>query len=463
MTIDLATRLAELLDEHKAPGGAVALYRDGAIVDSAHYGVANLETGVEVDGRTLFHIGSNTKVFNTTLLLQCVEDGLLDLDAPVQQYLPDFTLADAAAAKHVTVKSLVNHSSGIDCDMYEQPEYDCDRVIDGYHQILGAPSLFRAGEGHAYSNGATLVAGHLVQVVRQRGWYELVKERIFNPLEMANAIAHPLDGYRFRYAKGHVSNPETGVVEPSTAAFLPLGMAPAGATLSMTAVDQAKFAAAHLRDGLGLNGARILSEASAQLMRTITSSVTVGGFTSSFGLGWGVGANGIVRHAGAGIGTAAQIILHVPSGTALSVMSNADVGMNAISALAGEFLRGEFDIDPMGHYQPVPEQPDLALPVDKIVGRYASAVAWWGIGHKDGKFVLSGGPCKDGVPNFDVAEFGDVPMVPLDETSFMAKPDAPEKLGGFGMFMSMPVGVGGEENGQYQQFLAGTRVYKRIG
>lgn len=461
--MDLQKRLGELLDEHGAPGGSVALYRGGEIVEKAHHGICNTRTGVEVDERTIFHIGSNTKVFNATLLMQLVDEGKVDLDDPVTKYLPDFRLADPDATQAVTVKMLVNHSSSIDCDMYEQDEYDKDRIIDGYHAVLGANSLFPPGEEHGYSNGATLVAGHLIQVVRERGWYELIRERIYEPLGMENAIAHPSEALDYRFGKGHVTNQDTGVLEPSERAYLPCGMAPAGSTLSMTAEDQAIFTAMHLRDGLGLSGARIISEEAAKLMRVASSTLSVGGFNSSFGLGWGIGANGIVRHAGAGIGTASQIVVHMPSQTALSVMANADVGMNAISALASEYLKGEFDIDPMGHYTPMPERPELELPADKIVGRYASGVAWWGIDYEDGKFLLSGGACKEGIPNFETKEFGGVEMVPLDETSFMAKPENPERLGGFGMFMTIPVGVAGDDGkGHYQRFLAGTRVYARV-
>lgn len=461
--MDLQQRFSEIFNQHKVPGAAFAVYRDGAIQDIGHHGICNSNTGVEVDERTIFHIGSNTKVFNATLIMQAVDEGLLKLDDPVQKFLPDFYLSDPEAAKAVTVKMLINHTSSIDCDMFAQPEFDKDRVVDGYRSVLGATSLFPPGEEQGYSNGATLVAGHLIQTVRERGWYELIRERIYQPLEMHNAIAHPSEALDFRFAKGHVTNPETGVLEASSCAYLPGGMAPAGSTLSMTAEDQAAFAAMHLRNGLGLNGARILSEASAKAMRQVTAKMSVGGFTSSFGLGWGIGFNGIVRHAGAGIGTSAQLILHEPSGTALSLMANADIGMAAIAEFAKEFLVENFNADPAAHYIPKPEQPDLHISPEPVCGRYTSGVAWWEISHADGQFILAGGPSEEGIPNFETPSFSGVPLVPLDETSFMAKPEDPARLGSFGMFLTMPVGVAGNDGqGRYQRFLAGTRVYARV-
>ncbi len=450
------------LNKHDVPGGAVAVYRDGRITDRAHWGIANLKTGVEVDENTLFQIGSNSKVFNVTLLMQLVDEGLLDLDDPVQKYLPDFSLRNPHYAAQVTVRMLVNHSSGIDCEMFEQWEFDRDRIVDGYRYVCQAPSLFPPGSDLAYSNGATLVAGHLIQTVRQRGWYELVQERLFDALDMEYAIVNPVDAIRHRTALGHVHDAQ-GRLAAASRAHLPLAMAPAGSVITMSASDQLLFAAMHLRDGIGLNGRRIISEASARMMRELNSQQNVGGFHQRFGLGWGIGEDGIVRHAGGTIGGCAQLILHVPSGTALSLLANADTGMAAISELAQDFLQQEFGLDPMAHYQARPDQGDLRFEAAACVGVFTSRNAWFELKVADGQLVLAAGACAQEKPELDQAMFTDLRLVPLGENAFRAAPAEGQDLQDFAMFLTMPVGLAGADaNGVFQRFRCGGRVYARV-
>src|SRR6266511_3146587 len=90
------------------PGVAVAvLYRGAEYVRG--YGVTNVDYPVPVDGDTVFRIGSTTKTFTGTTVMRLVEQGLLDLDAPVRTYLPDFRVADEAAAARVTLRQCLNH------------------------------------------------------------------------------------------------------------------------------------------------------------------------------------------------------------------------------------------------------------------------------------------------------------------------------------------------------------------
>lgn len=459
--MNLAQQWQQALERHDVPGGAVAVYRDGKITDSARYGVANLKSGVEVNAHTLFQIGSNTKVFNVTLLMQLVDEGLVRLDDPVQKYLPDFTLADPERARVITVKMLVNHSSGIDSEMMEQWEFDKDRIVDGYEFVRSAPSLFPPGSDLAYSNGATLVAGHLIQTVRGRGWYELIRERIFEPLEMEYAVTQPVEALRHRVALGHLHD-ENGKVQPASRAHLPLAMAPAGSTLTMSATDQLLFAAMHLRDGLGLNGQRIISEAAARQMREVTAQSSVGGFTQRFGLAWGIGEDGVVRHAGGTIGGCAQLILHVPSGTAISLLTNADTGMNAISEVAQAFLTEQFGIDPMAHYKPQNDQPDWKAN-GGCAGVYASRNAWYQLDVRDGEVWMAAGACKDAKPDVENPVFRDLKLVPLGDHAFRAVPADGQGLGDFGIFMTMPVGLAGaNDDGIFQRFRCGGRVYARV-
>src|SRR3954463_14985924 len=105
--------LALLAEKHGVPGATLAIL-DGDEVGEAAYGVLNVRTQVEATPDSLFQIGSITKVWTATLVMQLVDEGLLDIDQPVVKYLPEFKVADAEVTKTVTTRHLLTHSSGID-------------------------------------------------------------------------------------------------------------------------------------------------------------------------------------------------------------------------------------------------------------------------------------------------------------------------------------------------------------
>ena len=112
-TGNLASRLAASIQKHKVPGASAAVFRAGQW-EVAAAGVTNVTTGVEVTPETVMHVGSITKVLNTTLMMQLVDEGRVDLQAPLKRYLPDFQVANRDATDRITVEMLLNHTSGID-------------------------------------------------------------------------------------------------------------------------------------------------------------------------------------------------------------------------------------------------------------------------------------------------------------------------------------------------------------
>src|SRR4051812_32194223 len=111
------TDLQEILDKAVAgaglPGASAAVLVDGEVIEAAA-GVLNVRTGVEATTDSLFQIGSITKVYTTTLIMQLVDAGLVDIDAPVRTYIPSFRVADDAASAAITVRHLLTHTSGFD-------------------------------------------------------------------------------------------------------------------------------------------------------------------------------------------------------------------------------------------------------------------------------------------------------------------------------------------------------------
>ena len=113
----LEQNLARVLAEHEVPGAAAAVYANGDVVDHAA-GILNKATGVDASTDSLFQIGSITKVWTTTLVMQLVDEGKLDLDTPIRTYLPDFQLADQRAAATVTMRQLLSHTAGFEGDIF---------------------------------------------------------------------------------------------------------------------------------------------------------------------------------------------------------------------------------------------------------------------------------------------------------------------------------------------------------
>src|SRR5687768_3897250 len=115
---ELQARLADSIGRHELPGAAIGVLKDGDVVEAAA-GVINVDTGVEATPDTLFQIGSQGKTWTAVVIMQLVDEGLLDLDEPVQTYLPGFKVADPEVSAAVTLRHLLAHTSGIDGDYFE--------------------------------------------------------------------------------------------------------------------------------------------------------------------------------------------------------------------------------------------------------------------------------------------------------------------------------------------------------
>jgi CubicO group peptidase (beta-lactamase class C family) len=320
-THDDAQSFVDALVAKGVTGASFACW-DGAKLHTAVAGLRNSVTGDPVTLDTLMHIGSITKVFNAVLLLQLVDEGKIALQDAVIKHLPELRLRDRQALSRITCEMLINHTNGIDGDAFPDYGPDRERIEDAIVRCEELGQLHAPGEAASYSNIGTVIAGYLVQKLRQTSWYSLIKTRIFEPLGMLHAISELTDLPRFRHSVGDVTDRATGRSVQTTRPFLSLSFAPAGATLMMTAADLVSFARALLNGGVGANGTRILSEAlSARMARPTAEFVSPVG---AVGLGWMVRAGGLLSHSGGGPGVFSQLYAHPASGRALALLTNCD-------------------------------------------------------------------------------------------------------------------------------------------
>lgn len=183
---DFPDFVEHVLREWHAPGAAVAVAQDGAIVLARGFGRRDVERDRPVTPRTRFAIGSCTKAFTTLSLAQLVDEGRLDWDAPVRSYLPTFALQDPVASERITPRDLVSHRSGLprhDLAWYGSPRSRSELV--GALRHLAPSADFR--DAWQYQNLLYLTAGYLAGEVAGQSWEELVRRRIFERLGMAGS------------------------------------------------------------------------------------------------------------------------------------------------------------------------------------------------------------------------------------------------------------------------------------
>jgi CubicO group peptidase (beta-lactamase class C family) len=414
----LQSRLAELIAQHKTPGAAVGVLKDGELTQAAA-GVINLDTGVETTTDTLFQIGSISKVWTTTVIMQLVDEGKISLDEPVQTYLPGFKVADSDVSARVTLRHLLSHTSGIDGDHFQ----DFGRGDDCIEKYVDACATL--GQTHplgatmSYCNTGFTIAGRIIEVITGGQWDAVMRERLFAPLGLTHTNTLPEEALLFRTAVGHiVVNPGD---PPSRAPVwvLPRIAGPMG-LINSTPADVLTFAKMHMDLGKSADGTQILSEASVRAMQEpqieIPDNHTLG---SHWGVGWILfdwAGNKVYGHDGGTIGQAAFLRVAPDANLAVCLLTN--------GGDAGEVYRKLFAelFDELAGI-PVPQLPKaLETPLEMDLAAYAGTYERLGIridlepadGILAGTTTMSG-PLAQMLPN----PVQKMRFVPVDSETFL--------------------------------------------
>jgi len=273
------TQIWKDINQGIASSGTVAIMDGGRLVYAEGFGMADREKSLPVEPHTLFNIGSISKVFVATALMQLVDDGKVSLDDPVVQHLPDFRMADPRF-RQITLRMLLNHTSGLpgttglnNFGIRRNPE-----VFTGLLETLARAHLKHAPGARApYTNDGFTLAEMVVERVSGKNFLEFLQERVFTPL----ALAGSGDGVGRQPGRSVAVyyQPGTGQPEPLEV----LSVLGAGG-LASTAADLCRF-----QDSFSGHGPQILSPASrVEMLREQPSGFSGrlphGEFT--FGLGW---------------------------------------------------------------------------------------------------------------------------------------------------------------------------------
>jgi CubicO group peptidase (beta-lactamase class C family) len=256
----------------KVPGLALGIVQGVQILYLRGYGKAD-ESGRAVTPRTPFLIGSTTKSFTALAIMQLVEAGMIELDAPIQRYIPWFRVADPIASARITVRHLLNQTSGLStaAGVLYGLSGSLTRSLEERVRSLRTAKLDRpVGDSFEYSNANYLILGCLIQAVSHQPYEVYIQRHIFQPLEMHHSYVseeqakrHGLaTGYRFWF----------GFPFPWNTPF-PLGAVPEGGLLS-TAEDMCHYLSLYLNEGR-YRGKALLSPAGiAQMERaTVTANM----------------------------------------------------------------------------------------------------------------------------------------------------------------------------------------------
>ena len=226
-------------------GLTLVVVKDGQILFEKGYAYADVRTKRAMDpGLTLIRPGSTSKLFTWTAVMQLVEQGKLDLDRDINDYL-DFKV-DSSFSKPITLRNLMTHRAGFEEGLKSILAYDPKQFIttEDYLKHHQRPTLFPPGEVSAYSNYGAALAGYIVQRVSGEPFESYVERHIYAPLGMARStFQQPVpEQLRADLSQGYITASEP----PRPFELIITG--PAGG-MSTTADDMAKFMIAYLQEG----------------------------------------------------------------------------------------------------------------------------------------------------------------------------------------------------------------------
>lgn len=367
---DALTRRVDELFEKAAdlPGLVVAVQRGDDVFTCAR-GVADVDTGREMTVDTVFHLASVSKVYNATLVMSLVDEGLLDLDVPVRTYLPDFSVSDPEVSEKVTLRHLITHTSGLDGDKFASFGQGDDALAKYVEDCRKIGQVHPLGATWSYCNSGVNIAGHVVATVAGTSWDAALQERVLQPSGAQRSGTRPEDVVWWPTAVPHVKN--GGQMQPLRVWQGDRSSGPAGGVLA-TAQDVLRFVALHARGGKGTDGSTVLRPETVEQMLGPVISLRAGEEGESHaGLGWSLrllpDGRRVASHGGDLLGTHAQMTWVPEERLTVVVLGNGD-GLHVVAKPLLEELLEEVGI-PRPEPLRRPEQPPV-VDVDQRAGRY---------------------------------------------------------------------------------------------
>jgi CubicO group peptidase (beta-lactamase class C family) len=342
---DIDEYITDRMRSARIPGLALAIVKGDRILYLKGYGQAD-PSQRPVTPQTPFIIGSITKTFTALAIMQLVEAGKLELDAPVQRYIPWFRLADPQASAHITVRMLINQTSGLPhaptLVTWTWPD-QADAIERHVRLLANAKPSFPPGQSFAYSNANYATLGMIVQAVSGQTYEAYVRTHLFAPLDMHHSFVSQEEAMQDGMATGY--RWWFGFPVPVSLTYNRANL-PAGFIIS-SAEDMGHFLIAQMNGGRYHDSSLLSSEGIAAMQAEPPPGV--------YGLGWeslhihgrrlinidGAPANYqcslfIDPHSGVGVFIAANVMSALDGLS--SSLSTASLGARSVQELVGRVL-----------------------------------------------------------------------------------------------------------------------------
>ena len=315
-------KLKKFVEETQVPGLSISISQQGSLVFSKGYGYSDLEAKTPVDpSRSMFRIGSVSKTVTAAGLAKLYEDGLVDLDAPIQKYVPIWP--DKGA--EITLRMLAGHLAGI--RHYKGLEFMSNQkyedVVDGLGIFIDDPLINKPGTEYSYSsygwnlisvameNAAAPEASFLSDV----SFLSYMQNEVFDALAMNNTVPDHAD----REIENRVSFYQKQNGKVVKAPYVDNSYKWAGGGFIGTTEDLCKFGQAHMKAGY-------LKDST--LKEWMASQKTSDGKATNYGIGWRTferpSGNTFYGHSGGSVGGITYFLIHKPSETVLAITGNMD-------------------------------------------------------------------------------------------------------------------------------------------
>lgn len=300
---EIRTRMQAFVDKHIISGAVTVVGRRSGVLSLEAVGLRDIDAGQPMEPNTLFRIASMTKPITAIGIMMLSEEGKLNVDDPVEKYLPEFRgqkLVSARDGDKVTltkpsrpirIRDLLTHTSGLPGnvaeglgDIYQRRNYTLGEAVMASSQ---RPLDFEPGTKWAYCNAGIDTLGRIIEVLSGQPYEVFLKKRVFDPLGMADTAIFPSAEQLARTARTYEVKDgklvaQTGILGPTVGAKHPI---PAGGLYS-TGPDLARLYQAMLGKGM-LGDVRILSEESVATMTAVQTGDIKTGFVEGMSFGYG--------------------------------------------------------------------------------------------------------------------------------------------------------------------------------
>ena len=384
-TANWTARLKELASRTRVHGATLGIWSGGQEMLAAH-GVLNAATRVPVTTDSLFQVGSITKIWTATMIMQLIDEGLLALDTAVSRALPGVRLGARDVGGRVTVRHLLTHTSGIDGDIFTDTGRG-DECVERYvDELAGAPSVFTPGAAYSYCNSGYVLLGRIIEVLDGQSWDESLRERLTRPLSVTRTVTLPEEAILHRAAVGH-----NRCGTPVHVWGLPRSVGPAG-LITATASDLLTFARLHLDGGVTADGKRLLSEASVAAMQSPCAAIPeFSAPGAAIGLGWRLSRwddRTIIGHDGDTIGQSAYLRIDPEAGVAACLLTNSSASETLYREVFSEVFGALAGVTVPAPPRPGPAGAGGTTDLERYAGRYERTSRRLDVSVRDGQLRI---------------------------------------------------------------------------